>query len=971
MHNPSGACPSVVVRCTFLCLVAYLTGCSRPEAIHFDERSKPVNRIQWAGGLRKIPSSEPLVASYQEQDRIWVVGDHGTFAYSGDGGDAWTVSKLDLAQGRNLQSVVAVDDELWVVGDHGLLLHSSNRGSSWEVVDTHTENNLSAIRGDGTFFLAVGQNGAIVQSNDGGTSWHYHPWKPLAWSDCSQATAKNAAPHLTSVAVDGARAWISGVCGIVLYSDDSGRTWKAQQTGVNEPDALVRRKAELWVSGNFNIAYTPNRGAIWWPQQLSRSAVIFNIATLDGQLWALGSNGYLFRSADSGLNWNFVEVPSNANLINLHRTTIGLVVLGMDGSVLIGKESSLYPSPSNISLETAGDEIKLSFNLANNPDPPPSLTLSGASTSSFLVQRPFSIAATSAGGDSASNEWSFKFNPHKSLGLNKGDRMSLQINLTAGDFRQAFLLSPVTYAPWDFVARHTAGVIFCSVLIAFFLLLTILLFLWPSALLWIHARVQFYDLIDHIPGIGLAEALRWLAKITILPLFVEHPRTLDAWIRAHGDKLRAEFLTLADSIQTLPEPIEDSSRDSQVRKARVPNAPVWLRKSGTEEQLRADATSLRALLEPARALIEVVGRGGSGKSYFALDCGRLACDKDFRVAKHQVIPIFVDEETSDLIQTIRGKLFHWLADDCPDLAIIRALLRQKRLLVIIDRVSERSKATLDHVKSLHRSVHLNALLLTSREVIEIPDRYPLILVPKPFSPGTLVDFIEALLPGFCKDAGAAVRATALADRLQLEFVGGHSDHPKQRAEDRQEAITPLLVALYVQRACRTWSAMNTNEVQPIALPEVFFDYLCSLNPHGLDTANELDDSDMLRAAQVLALVSLGKDFIPRAFAEKTAMEELEKAGWDDFSITNPLERLKDNGVVITRRVGIQTMYRFAFDPIADFLGAMGLALASGSQVVKWQRLDKRLHEANAEDFRRTLMVVWVAYAGKLGWPENF
>jgi len=128
---------------------------------------------------------------------------------------------------------------------------------------------------------------------------------------------------------------------------------------------------------------------------------------------------------------------------------------------------------------------------------------------------------------------------------------------------------------------------------------------------------------------------------------------------------------------------------------------------------------------------------------------------------------------------------------------------------------------------------------------------------------------------------------------------------------------------------------------------------------------------MLRAAQVLALVSLGNDFKPRAFAEKTAAEELQKAGWEDLSTTNPLERLKDNGVFTTRRVGIQTMYRFTFDPLADYLGAMGLALASGSQVVEWQRLEKRLQEAKAEDFRRTLMVVWGAYAEKLGWPDDF
>jgi hypothetical protein len=32
-----------------------------------------------------------------------------------------------------------------------------------------------------------------------------------------------------------------------------------------------------------------------------------------------------------------IDVPAKVNFINFHRTTMGLVVLGMDGSVLFGR----------------------------------------------------------------------------------------------------------------------------------------------------------------------------------------------------------------------------------------------------------------------------------------------------------------------------------------------------------------------------------------------------------------------------------------------------------------------------------------------------------------------------------------------------------------------------------------------------------------------------------------------------------
>lgn len=48
-----------------------------------------------------------------------------------------------------------------------------------------------------------------------------------------------------------------------------------------------------------------------------------------------------------------------------------------------------------------------------------------------------------------------------------------------------------------------------------------------------------------------------------------------------------------------------------------------------------------------------------------------------------------------------------------------------------------------------------------------------------------------------------------------------------------------------------------------------------------------------------------------------------------------------------------------------------MAVESGSEVLAWQMLVKKLRTAKAEEFLGTVMLIWAAYRERLGWPQDF
>ncbi|KAK3250940.1 hypothetical protein CYMTET_39707 [Cymbomonas tetramitiformis] len=137
----------------------------------------------------------------------WVVGNHGNgrqrILVTRDGGDTWTFQYFSPAV--SLYGVTILPEDLfdnttnstienylgWAVGDNGTIMHTEDGGLHWNSIQSCTTQRLQAIKVDQSdrFAFVVGEEGAICQSNDGGHTWH-----SIGETDDSELTLRALAP---------------------------------------------------------------------------------------------------------------------------------------------------------------------------------------------------------------------------------------------------------------------------------------------------------------------------------------------------------------------------------------------------------------------------------------------------------------------------------------------------------------------------------------------------------------------------------------------------------------------------------------------------------------------------------------------------------------------------------------------------------------------------------------------------------
>jgi hypothetical protein len=346
---------------------------------------------------------------------------------------------------------------------------------------------------------------------------------------------------------------------------------------------------------------------------------------------------------------------------------------------------------------------------------------------------------------------------------------------------------------------------------------------------------------------------------------------------------------------------------------------------------RPNAETLRTLFAKERSVTAIVGGGGTGKSTLACALARwaFAADPNERLAPHRMIPVFVVQETTNLLEAVTENLRRMLGDDELPYDLVRGLLARQRLLVIVDALSEREPETQKHFEQIFaESMPINAIVITSRTDPKLGAVDRTSLYPVRLDAARVVPFIIGYLDrmdevGQLRDGRVQLR---LGDRiLALAESGGH-----------KTPITPLLVTLFVNSAVQRAVEGHSLDDMPVAVPEVFVDYLRRLKPDSARPDRADSDDMFIQAAQALASVSLGANLVPQDFSPASAAEVLatDVAGSQQRDL---IERLIASGVVERRTPGGYAVLRFSLDPAAEYLAAIRqLFKMRGSSREQWQ-----------------------------------
>ena len=231
------------------------------------------------------------------------------------------VSSVPLTQtGKyDLRDVALLDNgEFWGVGYDGKnvdrIYLSKDRGATWEPVEV--PGNGSTMRAimfsDGQNGWAVGNDGLLIRTKDGGTTWEL--LKPSGSTKNGERQADLHAVHFINANVG----YIAGnkrtasktsdeVWGDVeiLCTKDSGENWRRCYQK-NEPltafQITSNAQSTFAVFGDRAIR-TDDQGETW--QEISTSAkhISWIAFSADGTGWLVGSHGVFQQSIDGGKTW--------------------------------------------------------------------------------------------------------------------------------------------------------------------------------------------------------------------------------------------------------------------------------------------------------------------------------------------------------------------------------------------------------------------------------------------------------------------------------------------------------------------------------------------------------------------------------------------------------------------------------------------------------------------------------------------
>ncbi|MGI0490344.1 HEAT repeat domain-containing protein [Alkalinema pantanalense CENA528] len=406
-----------------------------------------------------------------------------------------------------------------------------------------------------------------------------------------------------------------------------------------------------------------------------------------------------------------------------------------------------------------------------------------------------------------------------------------------------------------------------------------------------------------------------LRFVMFMGWFHYHPRVLDAWVEQQVPIARDAFAhktTVSDRAVYIPIPVVMQGNTFAELTSQDMHSTFW----------------------DGRQCLLIWGEGGIGKTSLACNMAKwaMAEQKEQRLCRHRMIPVLLEQELDFKVpedkdpfrEAIRGQL-QALVDSAEPLSdeFIEKLLRQRRILVIVDRLSELSEATRQEIRPGHPDFPANALIVTSR-VEETLDGVPKTIVrPMRIEGNRLSSFLEAYLTQ-CNKRELFKDSEYFDACSQLSKMVG------------QRNITVLLAKLYAEQMIST-KDHDREENLPDNIPDLMLSYLNELNRN--HNEDEPDNPTIHQDSKIIAWECLKQSFRPAPARRETILMELEtQLGVDSETAKARLKHLEKRLRILHTVGPAQDQICFALDPLAECLAALHLVELYGNEAYLWADL---------------------------------
>jgi HEAT repeat protein len=334
--------------------------------------------------------------------------------------------------------------------------------------------------------------------------------------------------------------------------------------------------------------------------------------------------------------------------------------------------------------------------------------------------------------------------------------------------------------------------------------------------------------------------------------------------------------------------------------------------------------SLRPSFARHISCLLIWGEGGSGKTSLACQIAKWAMseDKESRICEHLMLPALIEQELNyegdeaAFLNAVGRQLQHLTdqANPIPE-ELLDRLLRQRRILVVVDHLSEMSEETRKQIDPQQHKFPANAFIATSRLEETLGGINKTIIKPLRIRRDRLSPFMEAYLTHRGKSDLFTDSEFHDACRRLTEMVG-------------ERDLTLLLAKLYAEQLIIAKEAIADDKL-PDNIPDLMLSYLNEIN-RNVAEENMPTNLTIHNWAKALAWQSLKEKFHPSPVRIDNALAALS-----DEITKDPLGYLENRLRLIKTEQPMEDRFTFLLDPLAEYLAALHLLDLYGDNKAYW------------------------------------
>jgi photosystem II stability/assembly factor-like uncharacterized protein len=271
--------------------------------------------------ISSLASKSLLQAIAKAGNRLIAVGQRGHVVVSSDGGATWQQSPVPVSS--DLTSVFFVDEKQgWAVGHDGVILHTSDGGQGWDL-------QMNGLKAADLLVAAMERKVAAEPASEEA--------KKLLEEAKRYKEQGADKPFLDVWFADAQNGYVVGAYNLIFRTADGGKTWESWFDRTENPKffnlyAIRPAAGGLFIAGESGLvlkleAASQHFRAVATPYNGS----YFGVADAGGAVVLFGLRGNVYASTDGGATWTKADAGLSAAVVAASRTASGALLLADAG----------------------------------------------------------------------------------------------------------------------------------------------------------------------------------------------------------------------------------------------------------------------------------------------------------------------------------------------------------------------------------------------------------------------------------------------------------------------------------------------------------------------------------------------------------------------------------------------------------------------------------------------------------------